>query len=159
DFHTPQKIAGTTAAYYVGAPFDLKFGQECDRQFMTLEIDDGDLDIVTEANMFNFPMRSYTPEEFINLNLDSEESFRHIIRLTEAPTPDERVIIDKMKESFYSVYVPKIKIDNQNVEEDTEDVLILSRDLSEIDDTKIIKDELESLSVGESVKKKAVKIF
>lgn len=65
DFHKHQKIPGTDNAYYIGAPFDLKFGEHEPRGFLCvdMDIDTGEYTMTHIRNPYQIPMVDVSIED------------------------------------------------------------------------------------------------
>lgn len=156
DFHKPQKITNTSNAYYVGAPFDLKYGQEGERQVTKLVLTESGYKLYKLDNPYNYQMLKLSPEEF--LKLDEEALDRAIVKLTSAPTSKQRVKIESLKGKVYSLYIPKIKIDKRK-KKDLDDYHVIEP-FSSADDVKSIKEEIDKRKdLEEDIKKKSIEIF
>lgn len=78
DFHKPQKLVGTQNAYYVGAPFDLNFGDHVEDRGTAI-IDTEDNSIRWVPNPYAIDIRKVDANDF--LEMDDEDIKGNIFKV------------------------------------------------------------------------------
>lgn len=156
DFHKPQRLINTSNAYYVGAPFDLKFGQMGPRVITNLIIDheNDEYELEQIENPFNFPM-IYIDEDNVKEVLERDDLSRTIARLREAPSEDLRLLMESHRDRFYSLYLPSLS----KVKKDRPEGVQVLGDLSRSRDRDILSSQLEELGADKEMRATALDIF
>lgn len=153
DFHRHQQIFED--AYYIGAPFDLKFGEHYQRSYLEIDIDGPDsyqLNHIDNEHQVN--IRKMSVEEFFDETGIGEKTFLHI---EGKPTEKQLVLIEEMRDDFYS-----LTTDFNYAQQDSEDNQDLSVDVIEdidISDKQYIVDYLKDQDVRKPVRNKAFDIL
>lgn len=109
DFHRRQQLVNNDKAYYVGAPFDLKFGQGGERGVVVLSIVNEGCHLESLDNPFNYPMVTLEGESAVVALKEIEQSEKAIVRLSTAPSESDRLILEGMRKDLYSLVIPGVK--------------------------------------------------
>ena len=100
DFHKPQTLINNPNAFYVGAPFDLKFNQQGPRKVSIITIDDrGKYRVKDFPNPYNYQIISRTREELFDM--DFSNAARTILKVKDYLSPEEKEEIKSV--GFYRV--------------------------------------------------------
>jgi hypothetical protein len=149
DYHTRQNVH--SHVHYIGAPFDLKFGEHYRRGAMVLDITPDGYDIDYIENPYQYDILKLSPEEF--LSYDGHNS-KTIVKIDGEPTPEQRVQIEKLKGEFYNVSVPRVR-----AKRDDEDIRV---DVIEGDsqrDVDLVRAQMKKNDVDDRVAVRAVELF
>lgn len=156
DFHKPQQLVNNDNAYYVGAPFDLKMNQKGERGVGVLDLkEDGSYELSSIPNPFNYPMQSMEPEALVELIESGQDLSRCIVKVNDAPTDGDRLLIEAARDRFYSLSVPNLK---KHKKEKSEQVSVIQT-FSKSRDVDIIKSQLDQTEAPLVVRQKAIDIF
>jgi DNA repair exonuclease SbcCD nuclease subunit len=154
DFHKPQQLVNTDNAYYVGAPFDLKFGQEGPRVVNSITIENGSYTIEQIPNPFNFPM-TYIDEADIR-SAESNDMSRTIAKMKDSPSSEiVRSEIDKFRKKFYSLHLPPIS----KIQRERPKTASVMTGFGRSRDKDIIGAQLDSIGIDNELKTVAMGIF
>jgi DNA repair exonuclease SbcCD nuclease subunit len=154
DFHKPQKLIGTDNAYYVGAPFDLKFDQAGPRVVTSVTIQNGSYTFEQIPNPYNFPM-VYVKEEELSTLLETDLS-RTIARLRESPSDDSaRMKFESNRKKFYSLHLPSVS----KVQKERPSKATVMAGFGRSRDKDIIGAQLDSIGIDTELKTVAINIF
>jgi DNA repair exonuclease SbcCD nuclease subunit len=154
DFHKPQQLVNTDNAYYVGAPFDLKFGQIGPRVVTSITIENGGYKMEQIPNPYNFPM-IYIKEDEVESLLATDLS-RTIARMTETPSDNSiSVILEENRKKFYSVHLPSV---SKVRRERPKSANVLSG-FGRSRDKDIIGVQLDNIGIDNELKTVAINIF
>lgn len=153
DFHKPQKLIGTDNAYYVGAPFDLKFGQAGPRVITSVTIEDGKCTLEQIKNPYNFPM-IYIEDEDIEGLLDTDLS-RTIARLRQSPSETARMMLESSRKKFYSLHLPSVS----KIQREKPRATQVMSGFGRSHDKDIITAQLDSIGIDTELKTVAINIF
>ena len=154
DFHKPQQLVNTEHAYYVGAPFDLKFGQEGPRVLNSITIENGGYKIEQISNPFNFPM-IYIDEQDME-SLLSQDMSRTIAKLKDSPSSEvARTDLEKFRKRFYSLHLPPVS----KVQMEKPKTANVMAGFGRSRDRDIIGVQLDSIGIDNELKTVAMNIF
>jgi DNA repair exonuclease SbcCD nuclease subunit len=140
DFHRPQKLINTDNAYYVGAPFDLKFGQDGERGYKSVVLSKGTVEIEHHDNPFNYPMLTLTQDLATDVLDGDWDLSTALVRLEPPIDPDIAVAMKEQRKNFYSLSIPSYRVIPEQRAAKT-----LST-FSRTEDLHVIKSELETLT-------------
>lgn len=143
DFHRRQHIGQDT--YYVGAPFDLKFGEHQTRGFTELTIDDvnGEYEMDLIENPFQYNLKTVNSKEELG-----EVTDKDIIRFKgDFDTKDKNDLRNFVKGSDCYGYQFSIV----NNADDTENVLDNFESLSGGGNYSIVKNHLNNLDISDGM--------
>lgn len=154
DFHKPQQLVNTDNAYYVGAPFDLKFGQIGPRIVTSITIENGSYRMEQIPNPYNFPM-IYLKEDNINELLAVDLS-RTIARMSETPSSqDVSIMLEDNRKKFYSLHLPSVSKVRKERPKSTNVLSGFGRSR----DKDIIGVQLDNIGIDNELKTVAINIF
>lgn len=109
DFHKPQCLVNNENAYYVGAPFDLKFGQEGERGVAVLSLHGEGYDLEHLPNPFDHPMITLEGAGAVSHLENTSYLGRTIVRLSSPPSESDRAKLEKMRPELYSLIIPGVR--------------------------------------------------
>jgi DNA repair exonuclease SbcCD nuclease subunit len=154
DFHRPQQLVNTDNAYYVGAPFDLKFGQEGPRVLNSITVENGSYKIEQIPNPFNFPML-YLDEQDME-SLLSEDMSRTIAKMKDSPSSEgARADLEKSRKRFYSLHLPPVS----KVQREKPKTANVLSGFGRSRDKDIIGAQLDNIGIDNELKTVAMNIF
>jgi DNA repair exonuclease SbcCD nuclease subunit len=148
DFHRPQQLVNNSKAYYVGAPFSMKYGDTFERGFWKVTLDESGYEIDRIQNPFNYNIAKVAPEAFQDYLHDySNFLSRSIIKIDSEPSEEVTASILEHRSRFYSLSLQKSRpprVDRDatymdNISKDR-DLDFISLELDNILDDKIAKD-------------------
>lgn len=145
DFHQPQKILDD--AFYVGAPFSLKFNEKGQRVLTELVISEDGYELNRYDNPFNYDMLSVTEEELPECFENPEQT---ILKVNGGIKAERRMELESM--GFYKLTIPKIRAKQKQVSED----LLIEDDVGDFD---LISRYLDEFELSDKEKSKAIEIY
>lgn len=152
DFHRAQEI--TTDAYYVGAPFDLKFGEHYERHIMDVVVNEDGYALDTITNPFQYNIRKMDVNEFLMTEWSEEEASRTVMKVIGEATSDQRIEVEDMKEDFYRLSAP---LTSESKEGEDIEVDIIEDDGQK--DVDLIRSQMAGAKTRKAVQERAVEIF
>jgi DNA repair exonuclease SbcCD nuclease subunit len=152
DFHRAQQIHDD--AHYVGAPFDLKFGEHYDRGVTELVIGEDGYELNTVDNPFQYDIMKMDVNDFLTTEWPDERAQRTVAKVTGEATPDQRMEIEGMKEAFYRLTAPLTREGKKD-----EDVRVDVIEDNGQKDVDLIRSQMVGAKIGKEVQTRAVEIF
>jgi DNA repair exonuclease SbcCD nuclease subunit len=154
DFHKPQQLVNNENAYYVGAPFSMKYGDAFERGFWKVKISKSGYDIEKVQNPYNYNILKLQAEAFCdyvesNPNLLSKS----IVKIDSEPSESVMQQILESGKRFYSLSVQKSRPVKRGDEPSYLENISKDRDLD------FIALELDSILEDKEIKKVALKMF
>jgi DNA repair exonuclease SbcCD nuclease subunit len=153
DFHRSQWLSGNSKAYYVGAPFNLKFNEQTDepRGYAIVDVDDsGFLVSRSEPNPYNYEMLSVPAEEADRYVGHFPDPSRVILQVK------GRLELDLLEalqnEGFYRF--SNVKTSGDTVPSELLETVV---ELDNQDDEELVAEQLED--VDESLVQKVLELF
>ncbi len=153
DFHRAQKLDGLEAAYYVGAPFDLKFNEETDfpRGYVTIDFEDKTRDwIEWSENPYWYRMLSVDGEVVTPHWIDSIKSpEKMILRVKGELAPELKAELEEM--DFYRFSHIKAR----TAKKIKKDFMVIESG----DDHQMVDKALDQYDVDDALKERARGLF
>lgn len=149
DFHKPQRLLNNEKAFYVGAPFDLKYNQEGPRKISILHVSKDDYRVENIKNPYNYPMRSVTLDQLDKMDLANADQM--IVKVTDRVSAEDRDRLNGI--GFYKL---SVVAKSDRVQEEAPDVIMVD---SFVDDRAIFSQELDKFELEDDLKKRSVQIY
>ena len=151
DFHKPQQV--TDDCYYVGAPFDFKFGEHLRRHTTVVDIDKDGYSIEKVENPFQYDILKVDVEEF--LERDWQRADKTIVKVVGKPTAEQISKVDEKKKEFYRLMTCFDEKEGDGEEELSVDIV----EENGAKDLDLIRSQMIKRGVDEDVLDRAVEIY
>jgi DNA repair exonuclease SbcCD nuclease subunit len=153
DFHRAQWLSGNPNAYYVGAPFALKFNEQPGepRGFVIVDVDKTGRTVKRYPNPYDYTIRAVTPDEVdevLDGNYMAPE--RVILQVKGQLDPVELHTLEE-----YGFY--RFSNSKTGASETPDELLETVIELSDYDDEELLLEQLESVS--EALRDRALELF
>lgn len=154
DFHRSQWLSGNDKAYYVGAPFNLKFNEQTDepRGYAIFTKDAGGWMVERGENPYNYEMLSVQAEEAEQYVGHFTDPSRVILQVKGRLDPDTKLALEE--EGFY-------RFSNVKTSGNVAPAVLLETvvDLDYQEDEDLVIEQLDDESVSEEVRERALELF
>jgi|AntRauTorcE11897_2_1112592.scaffolds.fasta_scaffold01324_2 DNA repair exonuclease SbcCD nuclease subunit len=152
DFHRAQEVHED--AHYVGAPFDLKFGEHYKRSATELVITEDGYELNTLDNPVQYNIRKMDVDDFLSTDWTDEAMSQTVMKVTGEATADQRIEVEGYKEHFYRLTAPLSRESSSDKEVRVD--VIEENGQKDVD---LIRAQMVGAKVGSKVQKRAVEIF
>jgi DNA repair exonuclease SbcCD nuclease subunit len=153
DFHYHQQLINNENAYYVGAPFSLRFGEHCDRGTVIFDIDvetkEYELEFI--SNPHQFPIRKATYDEVMGMT--DEELMNGVYRVLDL-TDAQYLKLAALQEKCY-----KLDISRPKIKKHIEEKVGFSGVTNSSRDVLLVQSRLETTELNDTAKENVTKLF
>lgn len=152
DYHKPQQLVGTSKAYYVGAPFDLKYNESSGgkRGYVVLDIDETGYLLDWVSNPYNYDMISVSADELDVSKIENPEQM--ILKVT--GDLDQNTKEELLSKGLYR-FAHLSGRSKRSKPEGLDDVVVISDE----EDYEMVKEQLDEYDLSTEVKEKVVEVF